>query len=219
MQEGELGTFLTLEGVDCIGNDLAKLDALLDAGVLSVGLTWNSVNLACDGLGEPRGGGLTAFGKAVVNRLNERKILVDVAHISVQGFWDVISLADHVIASHANVRKICDHRRNLTDHQIKALIARDGVMHCVYLPTFVKAEGPVTLDDLLEHFAALNALGVMDHVGLGSDFDGISSKIVGLEDSRKTKDLLAALTQIYGSQTAAKIANGNFRAYVKRHGL
>ncbi|MEI2358798.1 dipeptidase, partial [Mesobacillus zeae] len=102
LKEGEIGAFLTLEGVDTIGNDINKLAELHKKGVLSVGLTWNNANLAADGAGEPRGAGLTLFGKEIVQFNNRQKILTDVSHLSEQAFWDVMECADFPIASHSN---------------------------------------------------------------------------------------------------------------------
>ena len=82
----EIGAMLTLEGVDCIGNDLHKLSILYHLGVRSVGLTWNNANLAADGAGEPRGAGLTAFGKEIVAFNNHLKMLTDVSHLSKKPF-------------------------------------------------------------------------------------------------------------------------------------
>lgn len=96
LQDGEIGAFLTLEGVDAIGNDLKKLRTLFQLGVMSVGLTWNNANLAADGAGEPRGRGLTLFGKEIVHLNNERKVFTDVSHLSERGFWDVMELADYL---------------------------------------------------------------------------------------------------------------------------
>src|SRR5690625_4895184 len=106
LHKEEIGAVLTLEGADAFGNDLIKLQTLYRLGVLSIGLTWNNANLCADGAGEPRGGGLTLLGKEVVSLNNEHKVLTDVSHLSVNGFWDVIELADYPIATHSNVRKI-----------------------------------------------------------------------------------------------------------------
>src|SRR5690606_3795964 len=91
-------------------------------GVLSLGLTWNKANLLADGASEPRGGGLTEFGREVVALNNKYGVLTDVSHLSERGFWDVIELAEAPFASHSNARALCDHPRNLTDEQIRALI-------------------------------------------------------------------------------------------------
>ncbi|GIO24488.1 dipeptidase [Oceanobacillus sp. J11TS1] len=109
----EIGAVLTLEGAEPIGNDMQKLQTLYQMGVKSFGLTWNHANLCADGAKEPRGAGLTRLGREVVQLNNTHDILTDVSHLSVQAFWNVIEQADHPIATHSNVRAICDHPRNL----------------------------------------------------------------------------------------------------------
>lgn len=210
LKEGEIGAFLTLESVECIGNDLSKLEHLLDEGVLAVGMTWNGPNLACDGIGEPRGAGLSSFGREIITLLNKRHILVDVSHISIQGFWDVMEYADRVVASHSNAKAICGHRRNLSDDQIKALIEKGGHIHLVYAPQFVVEDGNAQIEDLLLHVKHIIALGGAQNLGLGSDFDGISTTPKGLEDAAKTQDLLTLLTITFGEEQAQAIASQNF---------
>ncbi|XJZ27828.1 dipeptidase [Bacillota bacterium Lsc_1132] len=210
LQAGEIGAMLTLEGVDAIGNDMTKLRILYQLGVRSVGLTWNNANLAADGAGEPRGGGLTIFGKEIVKLNNENQILTDVSHLSERAFWDVIELAKYPIASHSNSKALCNHPRNLTDEQAKALFKKGGMIHVVYNPPFVKAVGTVTIDDLIRHIDHFCTLGGVKHIGFGSDFDGISSFITGLEDATKTQNLINALLKHFKEEEVRGFAYQNF---------
>ncbi len=210
LKENEIGALLTLEGADAIGNDLKKLTILHQLGVRSIGLTWNNANLAADGAGEKRGAGLTAFGREIVQFNNQHKILTDVSHLCEQAFWDVIEEADYPIASHSNARAICDHPRNLSDEQAKAMFARGGLIHVVYCPPFVKAEGEVAIVDLIKHIEHFCSLGGAKQIGVGSDFDGISSKIIGLEDAAKQPNLLNALLQRYSAEEVKGFAFQNF---------
>lgn len=215
LKEDEIGTFLTLEGLDCIGNDIHKLEHLIDQGVLLVGMTWNSINHACDGIGEKRGAGLSSFGYEVVGLLNEHNIIVDVAHISEQGFEDVMKAADHVICSHGNTQKYCSHKRNLSDEQLKKLIAKKGHIHLVYLPLFIRDDAQsATLDELGDHLAYLLESGYEDFIGLGSDFDGIHTKVVDLEDASKTQNFIDYLEARFGKEITEKVAYKNFMRYV-----
>src|SRR5690625_1400517 len=185
LREGEIGAVLTLEGAEAIGNNLVKLRHLYRLGVLSIGLTWNNANLCADGAGEPRGGGLTLLGKEVVRLNNEYKVLTDVSHLSVNGFWDVIELADYPIASHSNVRKICDHPRNLYDGQVEALFTKNGLIQLVFNPPFIKKDSDTaSITDLLKHIDHLCSLGGINNIGFGSDFDGISDYVTDLENAR-----------------------------------
>lgn len=197
LQDGEIGAFLTLEGVDAIGNDLTKLRTLFQLGVLSVGLTWNNANLAADGAGEPRGGGLTLFGKEIVRLCNEWNVLTDVSHLSARGFWDVMELANYPIASHSNAKTLCNHPRNLSDEQAKAMFAKGGLIHVVYNPPFITETGKATIDDLIKHIDHFCSLGGVKQIGLGSDFDGISHKVKGLEHAGMAQNLILKLLKYY----------------------
>jgi len=207
---GQIGAMLTLEGVDPIGNDLAKLHILYQLGVRSVGLTWNQANLAADGAGEPRGGGLTLFGKEIVEFNNEHQILTDVSHLSDKGIWEVIELAKFPIASHSNARAICYHLRNLTDEQAQAMFAKGGLIHVVYHPPFVKESGEVTISDLIKHIDHFCSLGGVKQIGLGSDFDGITTFITNLEDASKSQNLINELLKYYSEDVVRGFAYQNF---------
>nr|WP_295974014.1 dipeptidase [uncultured Bacillus sp.] len=211
LKDGEIGAMLTLEGVEAIGNHLMKLNILYQLGVRSIGLTWNGANLAADGAGEPRGGGLSLFGKEIVHWNNEHHVLTDVSHLSERAFWDVIELASYPIASHSNSRKICNHPRNLTDEQARALFKKGGMVHVVYYPEFIKeGGGHVTIDDLISHIDHLCSLGGKKHIGLGSDFDGISSFVTGLEDASKSQNLIEKLLLYFKEDDVKGFAYRNF---------
>ncbi|RNB86010.1 dipeptidase [Brevibacillus panacihumi] len=211
LQDGEIGAFLTLEGVEPIGNDLGKLRLLHQLGVRSVGLTWNHANLAADGADETRNGGLTLFGKEIVKFHNEHKILTDVSHLCEGSFWDVIELAKYPVASHSNARALCDHQRNLRDDQAQALFAKGGMLHITYVTMFIKKEeGEVTIPDLIKHIDHFCALGGEKHIGLGSDFDGINTKIVGLEHAGDSQNLINELLKQYSEDQVRGFAGENF---------
>lgn len=213
LKDGEIGSFLTLEGVEAIGNDLTKLDYLLDLGVLSVGLTWNPANLAADGVQEPRGGGLTTFGFDIVKKLNDRKVFTDVSHLSVASFWDVMKAAKYPIATHSNVFDLCGHVRNLNNDQIKAMIERDAMIHIVFNPPFTvdeKKQKVATINDLVKHVEALVKLGAIKNIGFGSDFDGISSHIEELSHAGEVQNLIAALESKFTKEDVEGFAFQNF---------
>ncbi|MBM7644418.1 membrane dipeptidase [Scopulibacillus daqui] len=174
LKEGQTGALLTLEGCDAIGKDMIKLRTLFRLGVRSVGLTWNHANAAADGATEPRAGGLTGFGFEVVKENNLHKVWTDVSHLSERSFWDVIETADYPIASHSNARALCDHPRNLTDQQIKALIDKNSVMGITFVPDFLTDRSEADINDILRHVEHVCELGGENIIAFGSDFDGIS---------------------------------------------
>lgn len=210
LQENEIGAMLTLEGVDAIGNDLQKLNILYQLGVRSIGLTWNNANLAADGAGEPRGAGLTTFGREIVQYNNEHKILTDVSHLCEKAFWDVMDIAEYPIASHSNAKALCDHPRNLTDQQAKAMFAKNGLIHVVFNPPFIKESGKATITDLIGHIDHFCSLGGINQIGFGSDFDGISTYISKLEDSSMYQNLINELLKYYSEEQVRGFAHENF---------
>lgn len=210
LAEDEIGAVLTLEGADAFGNDLAKLRTLYRLGVKSLGLTWNNANLCADGAGEPRGGGLTLLGKEVVKLNNENLVLTDVSHLTVKGFWDVMELADYPIATHSNARALCDHPRNLNDEQAQAMFNKNGLIGIVYCPAFVKKEGKVSISDVIKHIDHFCSLGGKKHICLGSDFDGITDKVVDLEDASMYQNLINELLKQYSEEDVKGFAHQNF---------
>ena len=209
LKEHEYGAVLTLEGSDAFGNDLMKLRTLFRLGVLSLGLVWNNGNLVADGVGETRGTGLSEFGMKVIEECNKNNVLIDVSHLNVQGFEDVIEHGKFVFASHSNARSVHDHARNLYDEQIVKLINKGGMINIVFCPPFI-GEGKVAIDDLILHIDKIIELGGEKHIGLGSDFDGIVEFIEGLEDASKYGNLIEALNQKYGEEFTEGIASRNF---------
>lgn len=207
---GQIGAMLTLEGVDPIGNDLMKLRILYQLGVRSVGLTWNPANLAADGAGEPRGGGLTLFGKEIVLANNEHQVLTDVSHLSEKAFWDVLEIAKYPIASHSNAKALSNHPRNLTDEQATAMFKKGGLVHVVYWPPFVTESGKASIPDLIKHIDHFCSLGGVNQIGFGSDFDGITTHITHLEDASKSQNLINELLNHYSEEQVRGFAYQNF---------
>lgn len=210
LDPGQIGAVLTLEGVDVIGNDLAKLRILYQLGIKSVGLTWNYANLCADGVWETRGAGLSLFGEKVVQLNNENLVWTDVSHLSEKAFWDVLELADFPIASHSNAKALCDHPRNLSDEQAEALFKRNGFIGIVFAPQFVKTEGKVTISDVLRHIDHFCSLGGTKHICLGSDFDGIRSFVHNLEDASQYQHIINELLKHYREEDVKGFAYQNF---------
>ncbi len=211
LEPDEIGAVLTLEGADAFGNDLAKLRHLYRLGVLSIGLTWNNANLCADGVGDPRGAGLSVLGKEVVRLNNEHHVFTDVSHLSMNGFWDVMELAKYPIASHSNARALCDHPRNLNDEQIQAMFANNGMIDVVFCPQFINKDSEqATIPDLIRHIDHLCSLGGTRQVGIGSDFDGISSHITGLVNASEFPNLINELQKHYSEAEVEGFAFRNF---------
>ncbi|WP_079709519.1 dipeptidase [Paraliobacillus ryukyuensis] len=210
LKEHERGAILTLEGCHVIGNDINKLKTLIQLGVRAVGLTWNQANAVADGVGEKRGAGISSFGEEVIALLNQEQIWTDVSHLSYQGFFDVMGQAEFVMASHSNVRSLCNHRRNLDNKQIQALIDKDGWIGVTFVPYFTKNAEVVTYHDTIDHVLSYISLGAANCLGFGSDFDGIDKYINGLENITGYHTLTSLLQQKLTPQQWNNISHQNF---------
>ncbi len=171
--EGKLAAILAIENSDGTERSLNILHMIHHLGVRSLGLTHDPTSWAAAGNAESNsGGGLTEYGRALVKEMNQLGMLVDVSHISERGFWDLIDLAERpIIASHSNCRALCDHPRNLTDDQIKAIAEIGGSVGITFVPRFVDSVEP-TFERLIDHIDHAVQIAGPDHVGIGSDFDG-----------------------------------------------
>lgn len=210
LKEGEIGAILTLEGMDAVGSDEWKHHFLIEQGILSVGLTWNEANLVADGIEESRGAGITDFGKRVIENHNKHKVLTDVSHLSEKSFWDTVELSQYVIASHSNASAICGHKRNLNDEQARALFKNDRYMGLVFLPKFLSDTEEATIDDVIRHIEHLCALGGEKSIGFGSDFDGISTYVDGLEHPGRYPAFIERLSKYYSDAQIKRFCSGNF---------
>lgn len=210
LKENEIGAMLALEGCDCIDQDILKLQTLLRMGVKSVGLTWNFANAVADGALEPRGAGISLFGKEVIHILNENKIWCDVSHLSDRGFWDAIELAKFPVASHSNSRTITPHPRNLTDEQFKALINRDGVVGINFHTPFLTENSQSQISDVIRHIEHFCELGGVKHIGIGSDFDGTEMLPIHLENPSDFPNLIQELLKYYNETEVRGFMFDNF---------
>lgn len=216
LRNAQCGALLALEGADALEGDLAMLRLFHRLGVRQIGLTWNYANEVADGIQEPRGGGLTQFGRELLSEMSRLQMIVDVSHLSEAGFYDVMETTMPVVASHSNSRAICPHVRNLTDEQICLLIARDGLIGINFVPYFV-AKQNATIADLCRHIEHICELGGEDHIFFGSDFDGEIQKIAGLENLSQLQHLQAELTVRYGEEIVQKWGFNNCYRFYSMH--
>jgi membrane dipeptidase len=180
---GTLGMVLHIEGAEPIDPGLVALEAWYAAGVRSVGLVWSRPSTFGHGVpfrfpsSPDTGPGLTDAGLALVRRCAQLGILVDVSHLNAAGFADVARLgAAPIVASHSACHALCPATRNLTDEQLREIGATDGLVGIVFAPPFIRADGrndaDTPLSTLVAHVRHAVEVAGIDHVGLGSDFDG-----------------------------------------------
>ncbi|MCM3594222.1 dipeptidase [Metabacillus idriensis] len=210
LKDDEIGAILTLEGCEPIGHDLSLLSIFQQLGVRSAGLTWNFANLLADGALETRNAGLSFYGRHVVEKLNHYHMWTDISHLSERSFWDVIQLADYPIASHSNSYALCPHPRNLRDDQIKAIVAKKGLIGITFVPQFTSSGPQASMKHLLNHLDYVCGLAGENAVGLGSDFDGIDETIEGLEGYEQYPYLLNTLLKHYSESQVEKFMYKNF---------
>ncbi|NLT73704.1 MAG: membrane dipeptidase [Chloroflexi bacterium] len=188
---GSPALVLHIEHADVTEKSLNVLYALFALGVRSIGLTHNVGSCAADGCWDAREGvGLTVFGERLVREMNRLGMVVDLAHASPGAFYRALEVSTRpVLFSHGNSRALCDTPRNLTDHQLRALSEQGGVIGVSFVPAFVDSEAP-DLEKLLAHFDHIVEVAGIEHVGLGSDFDGGGTL---LPDVAALEDLVAGL--------------------------
>ncbi|MBS7631282.1 dipeptidase [Candidatus Bathyarchaeota archaeon] len=232
----KISIIIGFEGCEAICEDLRFLNIFYRLGLRRLTLTWNNRNAIADGVRWQRSkSGLTEFGVEVVRECNKLGILVDVSHITDNGFWDTLEVSkDPIIASHSNCRALCKSMRNLTDEMINTLAEKGGVIGVNYVPFFLsdidfskfqagdpeemKKVESVTVERVVDHIEHIEeVVGNVDHIGLGSDFDGVPSIAKGLEDASKLPNLTKALVaRGYSDQEIEKILGGNFLRVIKR---
>jgi len=168
---GKTAALLTVENGSALGGQLERVEVLARDGVKAITLTWNGINEL--GSGHVSEQGLTPFGRAVIPLMEENGILVDVSHLNDAGFYDVLDTAKRpFVATHSNARTVCSHKRNLTDHQIREMVARRCLIGLNYSQWFLHDGGGASPDDLRHHVERFLELGAQDCLALGSDFDG-----------------------------------------------
>lgn len=206
-------TLLAIEEGGAIDGSLEALRCLYELGVRAMTLTWSNRNDIADGINEEAtGSGLTLFGKQVVAEMNRLGMLVDVSHISTAGFWSVIETSTKpIIATHSNAKSLCYHPRNLNDEQIKALAQNGGLAGITFAGQFLEEDWRnACIESVHKHIDyMLNLIGNDDHIGFGSDFDGISHPPYNIQGVQDYKPLIEYLSKYYSDETINKITHQN----------
>lgn len=206
-------TLLAIEEGGAIDGSLEALRCLYELGVRAMTLTWSNRNDIADGINEEAtGSGLTLFGKQVVAEMNRLGMLVDVSHISTAGFWSVIETSTKpIIATHSNAKSLCAHPRNLNDEQIKALAQNGGLAGITFAGQFLEEDWRnACIESVHKHIDyMLNLIGNDDHIGFGSDFDGISHPPYNIQGVQDYKPLIEYLSKYYSDETINKITHQN----------
>lgn len=183
LADGTFAAVLHIEGVEALDTRLEALDVFVEAGLRSLGPVWSRPNAFGHGVpfDFPRspdtGPGLTAAGKRLVGRCNRLGVLVDLSHLNEKGFWDVARLSQApLVATHSCAWALSPSPRNLTDRQLDTIASSGGLVGINFHRGFLRADGdaeqPTSLDEIVRHARYVaDRIGV-EHVALGSDFDG-----------------------------------------------
>ena len=211
-REGRKSIMLGIENGRAIEGSLDNLRHFAQRGIVYMTLCHNGDNDICDSArGSQTHNGVSDFGRKVISEMNRLGIMVDLSHAAESSFYDALELSETpIVCSHSSCRALCDHPRNLTDDQMRALAQKGGVMQVTLYNGFLVKEGQATIEDALRHLEhAISIMGI-DHVGLGTDFDG-DGGICGLASSSEllqfTRQLL---TRNYSEEDIQKIWGGNF---------
>ena len=210
--QGRKSIMLGIENGIALDGKLENLQHFKDRGIVYMTLCHNGDNDICDSArGNHTWNGVSPFGEQVIHEMNRLGIMVDMSHAGEKSFYDALDISTHpIVCSHSSSRALCDHPRNLTDDQMRALAAKGGVAQTTIYNGFLRKDGEATILDVMAHLDhAIEVMGI-DHVGLGTDFDG-DGGVRGLASSSEllnfTRQLLA---RRYSEADIQKIWGGNF---------
>lgn len=218
--EGKKAFFIGIENGYAIGKDLKNIKKYKQMGVNYITLCHSYDNDICHSSThtEDATQGLTQFGREVVKEMNRLGIMIDISHASEGTFWDVIKYSTQpIIASHSSSRTLCDHDRNLTDEQLRALAKNGGVAQLCLLDTYInKTPKAASVCDAVEHLDHMIKVAGIDHVGIGTDFDGGG----GLQGCKGDNDLINLTIKMiekgYTEEDLRKIWGGNLLRVMKQ---
>ena len=211
-QQGRKSIMLGIENGLALDGHLERLQHFAQRGIVYMTLCHNGDNDICDSArGNHTHNGISSFGQQVVREMNRLGILVDLSHAGEKSFYDALELSSQpIVCSHSSCRALCDHPRNLTDDQMRALAAKGGVMQITMYNGFLVKDGEATVLDALRHLEhAIEVMGI-DYVGIGTDFDG-DGGVRGMANSSELLNFTRLLlARGYSEQDIEKIWGGNF---------
>jgi len=209
---GRKSIMLGIENGHAIEGKIENLEHFAQRGIVYMTLCHNGDNDICDSAkGSQTHGGVSAFGEQVIHRMNELGVMVDLSHAAETSFYNALEISSTpIVCSHSSAKALCNHPRNLTDEQMKALAKAGGVCQITLYPGFLRTDEKATIMDAMEHLEhAIKVMGI-DHVGLGTDFDG-DGGVPGLADASELSNFTRQLLlRRYSEADIQKIWGGNF---------
>jgi microsomal dipeptidase-like Zn-dependent dipeptidase len=154
---------------------------------------------------------VSAFGQQVIAEMNRVGMMVDLSHAGERSFYDALEMSrTPIVCSHSSARALCDHPRNLTDDQMRALAQRGGVAQVTLYSGFLRQEGEATIVDAMAHLRHMVDVMGVDHVGIGTDFDG-DGGITGCQNASELIQLTRRMLQAQFTQEDIRLLwGGNF---------
>ncbi|HOV94447.1 MAG TPA: dipeptidase [Spirochaetales bacterium] len=214
-----VGALLSIEGAEALDGSIDNVDGFYARGVRAIGITWSRRNPFGRGVQVEGTDGLTSLGKELVEKLESKRMLVDVSHLSDTAFWDLVGVAKRpIIASHSNARAVNNHPRNLTDEQIRAIAQSGGAIGAVFVPNFVSLKPTKSyLEHLVDHIDHIVQVGGLETAALGSDFDGYRGVEGHVLADASEYGLLcdALLGRGYSEDMVSKIMGKNWERVIK----
>ena len=209
---GRKSIMLGIENGLALEHDLRNLHHFAQRGIVYITLCHNGDNDICDSArGCNTHNGVSQFGEKVIQEMNRLGIMVDMSHAGEKSFYDALDISSlPIVCSHSNCRALCDHPRNLTDDQLRRLAAKGGVAHTTFYHGFLQKTGEADILDGIRHLEhAIKVMGI-DHVGIGTDFDG-DGGVCGMRDASDIQQFtLQLLRRRYSEDDIAKIWGGNW---------
>lgn len=215
--EGKKAIMLGIENGYAIGNDLGNVERFRKRGVVYMTLCHNGNNQLCGSARyNDEGLGVNAFGADVIREMNRVGMMVDISHAGEQTFYDALEISQKpIVASHSSARAFCNHPRNLTDAQLKALAKKGGVAQVTLYSGFLKEEGTATIIDAINHLNHMVSIMGIEHVGIGTDFDGDGGIIGCASASELINFTRCLLKERYNEEDIRRIWGGNFLRVMK----
>jgi membrane dipeptidase len=228
LRNGVMASVLHIEGAEAIDEDMHALEVFYAAGLRSLGIVWSRPNIFAQGVplrfpGTPDiGPGLADAGKRLVQACNQLGIMIDLSHITEAGFWDVAKLSDApLVATHSNVHALCNHPRNLTDKQLDAIAESGGMVGINFGVGFLREDGKwdaasTSLTEIVRHINYLVERIGVDHVGFGSDMDGVRVPTAFGDVTGMTKIVELLRESGHDDKSLAKICGRNWIDLLRR---
>ena len=215
---GKKSIMLGIENGLALESDINNVKHFANRGIVYITLCHNGDNDICDSArGSNTHNGVSAWGEKVIKEMNAQGVMVDLSHAAEKSFYDALDIsATPIVCSHSNCKSLCDHPRNLTDDQLRKLAQKGGVAQITLYHGFVCKDGEATILDAMKHLEhAISIMGI-DHVGLGTDFDG-DGGIRGLANSSELMNFtIELMRRRYSIEDIEKIWGGNWLRVMKQ---